>query len=165
MNLKELDPKFRQEIMSHAMGERLNQCYQCTKCTAGCPIAEIDENYNPRRLMRMAILGMREEVLKSPELWMCLQCYTCQERCPQDVKISEVITVLKNIAFEAGHAPTGIVMGAKLIADKGRLYEIDEFHNDYRYDLGLPAIEEDAGDVGEILRLSGLMDKIEKGGE
>ena len=50
----------------------------------------------------MALYGLREEVLASDFIWLCSTCYACQDRCPQGVKITDLMTVLKNMAVRAG---------------------------------------------------------------
>jgi len=80
----------------------IKKCFNCTGCTVGCPVTEIDKSYNPRIILRKALLGMRKEVLADDSLWLCASCYICYERCPQDVKITEVIAAIRAIAQRAG---------------------------------------------------------------
>lgn len=96
--LSELDPNFRKEIASIPGGENINRCYACGTCTVSCPVFEQDEDYNPRKIIRMVILGMRKEVLSSELIWLCANCHTCFERCPQDVKFTSIIHALRIIA-------------------------------------------------------------------
>ncbi|MDW7726840.1 MAG: 4Fe-4S dicluster domain-containing protein [Candidatus Methanoperedens sp.] len=93
-----LDPNFKYEIASEPGGENIKRCFNCTGCTVGCPVTEIDNSYNPRKLLRKALLGMRDEVLADDTLWLCASCYLCYERCPQDVKITEVMGAIRAIA-------------------------------------------------------------------
>ncbi len=94
----ELDPNFKYEIASEPGGENIKKCFNCTGCTVGCPVTEIDKGYNPRKILRKALLGMRNEVLTDDSLWLCASCYICYERCPQDVKITEVMGAIRAIA-------------------------------------------------------------------
>lgn len=103
--LNEMDSGFKDEIASQAGAESLMRCFTCGTCTASCPVAEVHEEYDPRRIIRMAILGMREEVLSSDILWMCSRCYTCYALCPQDVKFSDVVSVLRDMAIREGRVP------------------------------------------------------------
>ena len=105
IQLKELDAKFKYEIASHAGAENFKRCFSCGTCTASCPVAEVNEEYDPRKIIRMAILGMRKEVLSSDLLWMCSRCYTCYARCPQDVKFTDVMVVLREMAVAEGFVP------------------------------------------------------------
>ena len=94
----DLDPDFKYEIAKEPGGEKIKSCFNCTGCTVGCPVTEIDKTYNPRKILRKALLGMRNEVLTDESLWLCASCYICYERCPQDVKITEVIGAIRAIA-------------------------------------------------------------------
>ena len=100
-----LDPKFKYEVAARPGGDKLKRCYSCGTCTATCPVAAVDSDFNPRRIIRMAVLGMREEVLSAPELWLCVQCTACGFRCPQNVKFVEVIAALRRMAVEEKYFP------------------------------------------------------------
>ncbi len=100
----ELDPNFKYEIAKEPGGENIKRCFNCTGCTVGCPITEIDKSYNPRKIIRKALLGMRKEVLTDDSLWLCASCYLCYERCPQDVKITEVMGAIRAIALREAKA-------------------------------------------------------------
>jgi len=97
-----LDPDFPREVAGEPGGEGIRQCYACGTCTAGCPVRRFHPAFNPRRIIRMVLLGMRDQVLKEPFVFLCATCYTCQERCPQGVRISDVMRALKNLAVEQG---------------------------------------------------------------
>jgi heterodisulfide reductase subunit C len=158
-----LDAGFRHEITAEPGGERFMRCFSCGTCVAGCPVAgttagrEWAEEYNPRRIIRMALLGMRQQVLASKFVWLCSTCYTCYERCPQDVHIPEVMNAIRNIAVREGLTPASFRSQAELLRDHGRLYEITDFENERRMERGLPAIQERAGDVHRILVSSGVV--------
>jgi len=101
--LSEKDANFKYEIASQAGAESFMRCFTCGTCTASCPVAEVHDDYDPRKIIRMALLGMREEVLSSDILWMCSRCYTCHALCPQNVKFTDVISVLRDMAISEGH--------------------------------------------------------------
>ncbi len=103
--LENMDTTFKDEIASQAGAESFMRCFTCGTCTASCPVAEVHEEYDPRKIIRMAILGMREEILSSDILWMCSRCYTCYALCPQDVKFTDVVSILRDMAIKEGHAP------------------------------------------------------------
>ena len=102
-DLKTIDTGFVNIVASRPGGERVKNCYLCGTCTAGCPVSFIDGSYNPRRIIRMVLLGMREEVLSSPEIWQCSQCHVCVAHCPQDVRFADVMRVLRQLAVEEGY--------------------------------------------------------------
>ena len=159
LEVSKLDLEFKYEISRHPGGKNIMRCYACGTCTAGCPIREIDERYNPRKIIRMALLGMREDVLKSDFVWLCSTCYTCHERCPQDVKITDVMTVLKNMAVKEGYIHPAFKAQAELIGTFGRLYEVADFDNKKRDKIGLPSVKKTFDDVKEIYKITGL-DKL-----
>lgn len=103
--LSEKDQNFKYEIASQAGAESFMRCFTCGTCTASCPVAEVHDDYDPRKIIRMALLGMREEVLSSDILWMCSRCYTCYALCPQNVKFTDVISILRDMAIKEGHVP------------------------------------------------------------
>jgi heterodisulfide reductase subunit C len=109
----------------------------------------------------MALLGMRQQVLTSEFVWLCSTCYTCYERCPQDVHIPELMNAIRNIAAREGHIPAAFRQQAELLRDHGRLYEITAFENERRADHGLPPLEEQSSDVHRILVKSGVVEEVE----
>ncbi|HID94337.1 MAG TPA: 4Fe-4S dicluster domain-containing protein [bacterium (Candidatus Stahlbacteria)] len=159
--VSKLDPTFKYEVAHQPGGEHIKRCFQCGTCTAGCPVREIDDKYNPRKIIRMTLLGMRDRVLSSEFIWLCSTCYTCHERCPQDVRITEVMNVLKNMAVKEGYIHPAFKEQARLIGTFGRLYEVEDFDNKKRERLGLPKVEKTFDEVVEIFKITGL-DKLIK---
>ena len=83
--------------------EKLKWCFECGICTASCPVAElVPDHYNPRILLHSLPL-VNEEILKSPELWLCAWCYRCYRRCPQNLNLPEIFLALRKLAVEMGH--------------------------------------------------------------
>jgi heterodisulfide reductase subunit C len=77
-------------------GQNLLVCYQCGKCSAGCPaVSEMD--ILPNQIIRYAQLGFKEELLKSNAIWICASCMTCNSRCPKGINIAEVIEAIRQI--------------------------------------------------------------------
>lgn len=79
------------------MGEDVNLCYQCEKCTSGCPVSQ-EMEMPPARVMHAIQLNQKEEVLKANSIWLCASCETCTTRCPQGIDISRVMDALRIIA-------------------------------------------------------------------
>lgn len=109
LDYNSLDPKFKEQLASRPGGEKVSNCYLCGSCTAGCPVSSIRKEYNPRRFMRMILLGMKDEVLFSPEIWQCSQCHICVAHCPQDVRFADIVRVLRQIALEEGYVTEELV--------------------------------------------------------
>ena len=77
-------------------GQNLLACYQCGKCSAGCPaVAQMD--ILPNQIIRFAQLGFKDELLDSRSIWICESCFMCNSRCPKGINIAEVIEVLRQI--------------------------------------------------------------------
>jgi len=153
----QLDPHFRDEIANEPGGEHIRSCFTCGTCTASCPVRVITDRYSPRKIIRMALLGLKEEVLSSDFIWLCSACYSCHERCPQDVRITELINAIKNIAVREGHVPPAFRAQVDLLRDHGRLIEIGDYDNERRAELGLPAIHEQPAEVAGILEIRGTI--------
>lgn len=105
ISIEKLDPRFAGEIAAAPGGKNIRKCYACGTCAAGCPVFQVDADYNPRKLIRMILLGMRKEVLSSTAIWLCTRCYTCTAHCPQAVDFSDVMMVLRDMAVAEGYAP------------------------------------------------------------
>jgi len=77
-------------------GQNLLACYQCGKCSAGCPaVSEMD--ILPNQIIRFAQLGLKDELLRSKAIWICASCFTCNARCPKGINIAEVIEALRQV--------------------------------------------------------------------
>ncbi len=92
--------RLKQEI-TEVTGNAFNSCYQCGKCTAGCPAGNLMDN-PPTRIMRLVQAGMVEEALRSDALWYCVGCMTCTSRCPQNMDIAGTMDALRSIALRTG---------------------------------------------------------------
>jgi coenzyme F420-reducing hydrogenase delta subunit/heterodisulfide reductase subunit C len=74
-----------------------------------CLVSRVNSDYNPRRTIRMVMLGMREPVLSGPTIWLCSACDLCHPHCPQGIHISELMQAIKNVAVREGYEPPGPV--------------------------------------------------------
>ncbi len=114
----------------------VSQCYQCGKCSAGCPLSE-EMDYPPSVIMRMLQTGnpgLEEKVLRSFSIWVCLTCEMCFARCPMSIDIPKMMDFLREKSlFEKKANPKAkeIVAFHKSFLDSikytGRLYEIGLF--------------------------------------
>ncbi len=124
--LNELDTKFKYDVASEPGGERIKLCFACGLCTASCPVSDIEQRFNPRRIIRMVLLGMRKEVLSSDIIWFCIQCYSCQAHCPQAVDFSDIVKALRDMAVREGYVAPAFV---------GNIKEIDVFCQKLRHEM------------------------------
>ncbi len=101
-NRKEgIDNKALKAELENLTGNDYSCCYQCGKCTAGCPAGRFMDN-PPALLMRLIQLGQIEQALKSDSLWWCVGCGTCTARCPQNMEIAGTLDALRSIAIREG---------------------------------------------------------------
>jgi heterodisulfide reductase subunit C len=138
----DLDKAFRDEVLTEPGAEKLILCFNCTGCTAGCPMAEHEPNYNIRQLLRMANLGMRDELLNHPYLWNCTTCYKCQERCPQGVPNVDILLKIRTIAVHNGIMLDNHRKVAQLMAKTGHAVPINDDSKEKRKTLGLNELPE-----------------------
>lgn len=90
---------FQDEVMAEPGGEHLQRCYSCGTCVSMCLVNQICPDFNPRRIMRMVMLGMRKQVFTNPTIWHCSACDLCYPQCPQGIHISELMRAIKNVAL------------------------------------------------------------------
>jgi heterodisulfide reductase subunit C len=156
IDASQMDPTLADEIAAEPGGEHIRRCFACGTCTASCPVREVTERYNPRRIIHMAVLGLRQPVLASDFIWLCSTCFACYERCPEDVRITELMHAIKNVAVRHGYIHPSFRSQVDLLREHGRLYDITAFENERRAEQGLPPIAERPEDFGAILAASGL---------
>ena len=77
-------------------------CLDCGKCTASCPLARVDLDYSPRRIVERVIFGKAAAIMADPHLWSCMTCGLCSDRCPSDVDFTRFIVEVRAEAFRAG---------------------------------------------------------------
>jgi heterodisulfide reductase subunit C len=87
--------------ISQMIGQNIDGCYQCGKCTAGCPVAYTME-IPPHEMIRLVQLGRKEEALASHTIWLCASCETCTSRCPKNIDVAAVMDGLRVLAFRQG---------------------------------------------------------------
>ena len=138
---KKLDPNFKYEVAAELGGANITRCFTCGTCAVCCPVREIEEKYNPRKIIQMVLLGLRERVLRSRFIWLCSMCSTCDDRCPQNVQLSKIMIALKNNATRERYPHPSFKEQARLINTFGRLYEVEDFDNEKREKLGLPPLK------------------------
>src|SRR3990172_6962616 len=86
------------------LGENVYLCYQCIKCTSGCPVGEYLD-WQPNQIMRALQLGDEEIALHARTPWLCASCQTCTTRCPQGLDIAAIMDLLTREALKRGFKP------------------------------------------------------------
>ena len=95
---------FADEVKAIPGGEHLELCYSCGTCVSKCLIQQkLEPDFNPRRLLQLVMMDMKEEAFTSPTTWLCSECDLCYEACPQEIHISQVIAAVKQLAVLDGH--------------------------------------------------------------
>ncbi len=162
----EIDPKFKYELSRMPGSEKILRCFQCGTCTSDCPVARFSDTYRPRTIIRMAQLGLKERVLNSSTLWLCAACFTCTDRCPQDVEVASVIRVLRNLAAEKGVVPQVFKDQAKCILESGYAYKIPDLRIKKRETQGLPPLpRSNPENIRKTLKGVKFLEKTKKEGE
>ena len=122
------DEAFARE-MREITRSRLDCCYQCFTCTAGCPVV-FAMDYPPHQIIRMVQMGLKKWVLESKTIWVCATCETCATRCPNEVEIVRVMDALREMALKEKvkipepSVPAMHKIFLSLIKEMGRVHEI-----------------------------------------
>ena len=93
-----MDLKFLDEVYGIPGGDKIKDCIQCGTCSGSCPVSWAMEE-TPRQIFAMIRAGMRDQVLDSLTIWTCASCYQCADRCPQEIKITDIMYMLKRMAI------------------------------------------------------------------
>jgi heterodisulfide reductase subunit B2 len=86
------------------LGQNVYLCYQCVRCTSGCPVAEFFD-WQPNQVMRALQLGQENITFQSQTPWLCASCQTCTTRCPQGLDIAAIMDFLTREARARGYEP------------------------------------------------------------
>ncbi len=73
----------------------INQCFQCGKCSAGCPVAS-EMDLMPHQMVRLAVLGNVDRIVQSKSIWLCLSCHTCGARCPNGIDVPGLLDPIRH---------------------------------------------------------------------
>jgi len=156
---------FSDMVKGRLGGETITSCYQCGTCASSCPVARVTDKFNPREVIKLSLLGEKEEVLSGESIWLCCSCYNCQERCPQEVDIAEIIYTLRNMAFEKGYIPNLYSEFAHAVMNDGRVAKISKFMEQKRSTIGLPPLQPTGMKaIRKILSTTGF-DKLQRAKE
>lgn len=120
-------PSFADEL-KNLTGIAVSECYQCFRCTNGCPVAK-DMDIVPHKIMAYVLNDERARVLSSDALWSCLQCVTCSIRCPNGIDVTRIFEALRRLALGSGLASRTDIrdLDAAMIdsiSRYGRLFEL-----------------------------------------
>jgi heterodisulfide reductase subunit B len=144
-----ISPKLAQRIQEE-IGQNVYLCYQCVKCTSGCPVGEYFD-WQPNQIMRAVQLGQEEIALGAETPWLCASCQTCSTRCPQGLDITAIMEFLTREALERGLRPP--------------IREVDNFNKAFMREVRLWGRSYELGLMGEMklrnLRTHSLMEDMD----
>jgi len=115
--------------LEKSSGESASSCYQCKTCSSGCPVA-FAMDLLPHQIIHMIRMGLKEMVLKSSSIWLCVSCESCTSRCPNDIDVAKIIDALRMASvksgFKLGEKRPSVFHNSVLSSIKktGRLYEL-----------------------------------------
>ena len=134
-SMDDIDKEFTQKFVDAGI-ETVDHCFQCGTCGGGCPSGRRTP-YRVRQIVRKCLLGLKEEVISDPALWMCTTCYTCQERCPRSVKIVDIIKMARNEAAKAGYMADAHKATGSYVIKFGHGVPINDKTKELRKAIGL----------------------------
>ncbi len=137
-----IDFNFRNEVIKDNFS--LSYCYQCGTCSGACPVALMTKGkFNPRILIELSILGLKDRLIQSqqPNVWLCSTCQLCVELCPQDVILTEIFNKIKNKCVESENYPEGFKAQAAAIIEYGMAVPLVPAILRRREQLGIPNLE------------------------
>lgn len=135
MRGSDANPQFTKDIRDLSM-TMAHMCYQCGTCTGSCPSAP-RSTYRIREFMRKGVLGLDNEALTDPDLWLCTTCYSCTDRCPRDIAPTDVIMAMRNLAFKRDIVPINFLKTVQAIYKSGHGVPNNDVNRAAREKLGL----------------------------
>lgn len=118
----------------------VDKCYRCGGCLQDCPSHQIDPSWDPNAIMGRIVQGEAEELLDSPDIWQCIDCYICDEMCPQHWSMRIAFETLRHLALRQGKGPRGVRQAYETFARSGKLIEATQSQRGQRERLGLPPL-------------------------
>jgi heterodisulfide reductase subunit C len=106
IELDELDTDFKSDILDKIPAANFDLCLTCGTCTGGCPASEL-MGLDPRKLIRMLVLGLDEELYKTPWAWVCTMCARCMKQCPMEINIPQLVYNMRS-SWPRDKRPKGI---------------------------------------------------------
>lgn len=113
---KEISAGFSTEVTALPGGEHLNSCYSCGACSGACPVSQAIPDFDPRKIIHMIRLGLKDKLLASELIWYCSKCRSCVFVCPQDVRFADIMSAVREMALDQGVVTTqGLIDNGKVV--------------------------------------------------
>ncbi len=145
-----------QKVWSLFDRSQLYECYECSKCSGSCPVTLAGDFLGPRKILLKCLQHGSGRVIRDPLLWYCTTCQVCQDRCPQEINIPELLTGLRNKAAKIGNIPERVKFTVEKIAKTGRSvlgFKVERERK--RYNLP-PVVEISKEEISKILAETGF---------
>jgi heterodisulfide reductase subunit C len=136
----DIDKNFLNEIKKEKGLETILLCFNCNGCSTGCPMKDIESEFDIKRFIRMAGLGMKNQILNDQHLWYCTTCYKCQERCPEGVLNVDALLKLRTMAVAQGIMLDPHRDVANYVVKTGHAVPINDANKAKRIELGLSEV-------------------------
>jgi len=112
---KEINAAFGAEVTEVPGGEHLSRCFSCGACSGICPVSQAIPDFDPRKMIHMIRMGLKDKLLTSELIWFCSRCRSCVFVCPQDVRFADIMVALRQIALQEGY------VSEQDLRDKGKV--------------------------------------------
>ncbi|NLI62883.1 MAG: CoB--CoM heterodisulfide reductase subunit C [Methanosarcinaceae archaeon] len=169
INSSEIDKTFFEKLKEEKGMEKVLLCFNCSGCSTGCPMAEIESNFNIKKYIRMAGLGLKDRLLNDKYIWYCTTCYKCQERCPEEVLNVDTLLKIRTMAVAEGIMYDDHRAVAANVIETGHGVPINDKNKENRKKLGLKEIPptvhsfpEAYEDVKKLLKSVGFDELVSK---
>ena len=151
------------EVGKDVLGEEhlksFSRCYQCGTCTGACPSGRVTA-FRTRKLIKKILCGM--DVFHEEDLWMCTTCYECYEKCPRNVKITDIIKAARNVACRLGAIAEPHRKTALYVYLTGHAVPVNDKIKEIRKKLGLSEVPPTTYRYPEVLEhIRGIMTDLE----
>ena len=141
--MPKIDLNLKRTVLDLIMGsDKISFCIQCGKCNEVCPVSQRwGSRYNPRDLVLFSALGYKEAlvaaVVRDPfVLWGCTSCETCDEMCPAEIPITDIISKLKNVSVSLGVSPDFYPDSTRTVMENGMAIPVQAAINQKKRKLG-----------------------------
>lgn len=117
---KEINSEFSGKVTDIPGGEWLNRCFSCGACSGACPVSQAIPEFDPRKIIHMVRMGLKDRVLGSDLLWYCSRCRSCVFVCPQNVAFADIMLALRKIAISEEY------ITEQELRDKGKIAWVEQ---------------------------------------
>jgi len=140
----------------------VEKCFKCGTCALVCPVTLYIEGYSPTKSFVYDVFSSPEPTA-NPNIWCCPSCHKCHEVCPQDVNPPKVFEDLKEMAFERGQGPEGVLSVVASVIKTGTAFPMAPTTKKMREQLGLPPfVRQGIEELQAIARNTGLEEKLKR---